>query len=191
MSFHFDDKNHIYTLNGRQLPSVTTMLKDVGFIDDRYFNEYAAKRGTYVHKATALWDKGNLDESSLDIKLNGYLNGYKLFRKEFKVEWTHIETPFYNEIFDIAGIPDRVGEHIIVDIKTGETPPNLAAATPVHWHRIQTALYCILIGHDFRTRRFGLYLKSSGSYKLVPFTDRKDFEIAHAVITVYHAKNRA
>ena len=50
MTLHYDPETHIYTVDGEVLPSVTQILKDMGFIDVTWFNDYARERGSLVHK---------------------------------------------------------------------------------------------------------------------------------------------
>lgn len=40
----FDPAEHKYTFNGNELTSVTTMLKEVGIIDDRFYVPSATNR---------------------------------------------------------------------------------------------------------------------------------------------------
>ena len=48
----FDEEKHEYRLDGEVLPSVTGILREMGFVDDTYFTEDSAARGTAVHRAT-------------------------------------------------------------------------------------------------------------------------------------------
>lgn len=180
----FDEKEHSYSVDGRLVPGVTTVLAGVGLIDASWFSEYAATRGTYVHEATALYDRGELDEESLDPALTGYLGAYKRFRREvFSGEWQSIETPSYHAT-GFAGTPDRVHPKMVVDIKSGAKLP---------WHPIQLAAYAILAHNcvnGYGIERLGLYLHDDGTYKLYNYKNPNDFEVWRACLTVYNAKRR-
>ena len=69
----FDEAAHRYTLDGRELPGVTTALKDVGLIDDRWFDEWSATKGKFVHQACAMVDDGTQEEDALDPAIKGYV----------------------------------------------------------------------------------------------------------------------
>lgn len=120
----FDPGWHRYFWNGVQVPGISEILKGVGLIDDRFYNDEAALQGTYIHKATALWDRGTLDEDTLDPAIKPYLEGWKAYRAQSGIRPVEIEQPRYSEIFGFAGTPDRIsdaanGHRVIEEIKTG------------------------------------------------------------------------
>ena len=79
MNLEFDQENHIYKMDGRKIPSVTDALS---LVDDRRKDPYYLLRGKYVHKATELWDRKELDENTIDSSILGRVEAWKLFRKE-------------------------------------------------------------------------------------------------------------
>lgn len=105
----FTADGHIYTLNGLRLPSVTGILKDEGFIDDRFFDDYSRDRGTFVHLATHLDDTGDLDEDTIDPVIMPYLEAWRRFKEEsgFIVEQSEISLA--NTTYNYAGTIDRIG----------------------------------------------------------------------------------
>jgi hypothetical protein len=105
----FDEEKHIFTYNGLVLPSVTQILKRGGLSPDfTGIDEWYAQKGTYVHKATELYDQGILDEDTLDDTVRRYFNGWKGFRAEFKGEIVAIEKRLRHPVFGYAGILDRI-----------------------------------------------------------------------------------
>jgi hypothetical protein len=66
----FDAATHTYRLDGELVPSVTTVLKSVGLVEYSHIPQdvlqAAAHRGTAVHYALELLDRGELDYESLD-----------------------------------------------------------------------------------------------------------------------------
>ena len=70
--FTFDPEEHRFSVNGVVWPSITQVLREAGMIDDRWFDEYSATRGSYVHKICELHEKGILDPKSVDDDLKGY-----------------------------------------------------------------------------------------------------------------------
>jgi len=106
----FVEDIHVYTWRGVILPSVTGILKDVGIIDTAWYNEAARLRGSYVHLACALEDRGNLDWSTLDPVLVPYVEAWVRFKRESGFVPEIIETPMLNESYLYAGTPDVIGE---------------------------------------------------------------------------------
>ena len=76
--FKFQEKGHLYTLDGIAIPSVTQVLPDNPHNKD----DYSMNRGTLVHKTIYLYNIGDLDEDTLDEQLKPYLEAYNKFRKD-------------------------------------------------------------------------------------------------------------
>ena len=177
----FQEEGHIYTVDGKSIPSVTTILKACGLIDTTWFTEGATTRGTYVHQATELLDRDDLDESSLDPVLTPYVDAYRRFKQETGFVIDDIEKRVHNATYGYAGTLDRTGTFIgdktksIIDIKTGQ---------PAKWHGVQLAAYALCFGSEV-LNRYGLYLSNTGSYKLERFKDRQDANIWLACLTLY------
>lgn len=108
--FSYDDKEHIYHLNGKIIPSCTQILREEGISNYDFCDESDLMFGKAGHKITELWDKCNLDIETVDEMLYPYLLGYQKFLKDFKVsvlpEW--IEKPAYSLKFEYGVTPDRV-----------------------------------------------------------------------------------
>lgn len=175
----FDEKQHRYTFDGRPLVGVTEALTGCGLIDKRWFDEYSATRGQYVHKACALLDSDQLDESTVDPAIAGYLEAYEKFLGHFEPQWTEIEKPHYCEIFGFAGTPDRASIDMVLDIKTG---------APADWHGYQLAAYNLLLRRHNRSKRMGLYLHEDGTYRTQTYSNRFDFDVFQAALTIQKAK---
>ena len=161
MKFKFDKDKHQFIVNGIVYPSITQVLVEAGFLDTRWFDEYSATRGTYVHTICEWHERGTLDESSIDDEIKVYYEAYLKFRKEktnYKI--TEMETPRINETYKFGGIADQFGimdgVQSVLDIKTGVDVP----AT-----RLQTAAQILLADHPI-LERYSLQLKKDGNYKL-------------------------
>jgi hypothetical protein len=161
----FDEAKHSYcTPEGQPLDGTTTIIRSCGFmpevagLDPKY-----ATRGTNVHKITEDYDRGILNESIVPVELRGYLESWKLYRREHGINYdpNAIERKLYDPTYLYAGTLDRPD----CDIKSG---------TPAPWHILQLAAYSNL------TRQSGLYtgtlnkcvyLKMSGEYPTIkPYT---------------------
>lgn len=106
----FSEEGHRYTLDGQDLPSVTTVLKAEGFIDNRFFDEYSRERGSMVHLATHYDDMGELDEETLDPVIVPYCEAWRRFKRESGFIIHQSEVPMASRTYRFAGKPDTIGE---------------------------------------------------------------------------------
>ena len=84
----FDESEHKYYIGEMEVPSVTSILKDVGLIKDNgYYTEASRIRGKAIHAAIELHLKNNLDRDSLDPRILPYLDGFERFEED-----THFKT---------------------------------------------------------------------------------------------------
>src|SRR3990172_7625330 len=127
VQFIYKAETHEYSVDGRRVPSLTEILNSAGIVDSQWFNDYARDKGTFVHSMTAMWDKGTLDEDTLDPQLFMYLVAWRSFRVENRVflEFADIERPLFHETLMYGCTPDRVagdGPPVIIEIKTNKLP---------------------------------------------------------------------
>jgi hypothetical protein len=180
----FDPASHTYKVDGWPYASVTQIIADAGLYGDaaRYFTEYAAERGSFVHKAIELYLAGTLDESTVDPAIQGYLDAFVKFIGDTNFYPTHSEQVFYSVTLRVAGRPDLIGplnnHAAIIDIKTSITPSPVTG--------IQLAGYEYLYGT--LGKRFALHLKDDGKYRLHEYTDRNDRAVFLAAVTLNHWK---
>jgi hypothetical protein len=155
--FTFDPDRHVYTAaDGREIPNVSTILRDVGIAPPlpslgprAAVALNAMDRGTVVHKATELHDLRDLDEDSLDDEITEYLDGYKKAVKSME-PWHPNRSPmwierslfhpeyFFSGTLDRLWVDARAGGHdtySLWDIKTGQA---------YRWHEIQLGAYWLL-----------------------------------------------
>lgn len=179
MITYYNDELHEYRVEGKIVPSVTQIISAAGLIDNSFFTEAARARGTYIHTAILYYLQDDLVEDSIPDEYKGYMNAFKQFMVDTlcKPLINMCEVPVFNELF--AGTPDIIctlkGWESIVDVKTGAESPITG---------IQTAAYERLL--DKSLKRYGLYLKNTGKYKLVPYTDRNDINIFNAALSLYN-----
>lgn len=180
----FDPVQHRYTWGGRELPSVTRILKDVGLIDTLWFTEEARQRGTYVHMATHYFDEGDLAEESVDPRYAGYLDAYKRFLETTRPAWDRIEHKVSDPVLGYAGTFDRIGtlhgepQRWLIDIKTG------FAKTA----GLQTAAYRRCLPEPHRIRRASLKLNPDGTFIFTELADRRDEARFLAALTVWQTR---
>ena len=179
MSLKFDPETHTYTVDGEVLPSVTQILKDMGFIDATWFNDYAQERGSLVHLIIKWHCREMLDEDTIDPALRPYFDAWIKFVADSEFISKEVEVPTYSPAFRFAGTYDQVGilngDPSVIDYKTGLVTAPTA---------LQLAGYEILTGR--RLKRFGLQLTDQGKYKLTEFKDRNDRQVFLAAVACWH-----
>ena len=134
------------------------------------------QRGTAVHRAAELHDKGRLDESTVDPRIRGYVDAWESFAQTWGMDWDFIEAPLASEELGYAGMPDRGrlgraddpdarrtrGRLLILDLKTGD-----AAKPPRGWE-LQTMAYAYMFGESaaLRSIRLAVQLRSDGRFSV-------------------------
>lgn len=160
-SLTFDEVEHRYRYDGREVPSVTQILSEFGMVNDAWYREFHRWRGSVVHKCCELDDLNDLDDSSVDPRVLGHLDAYRNFRRDFQFEPVAIERRIYHPLARYAGTYDRagvIGKHLVLlDLKSGAPAP--AAA-------LQTAAYAACFERSQLFRRIALWIKADGNYQV-------------------------
>ena len=118
-SVDFAEEGHRYTLRGSPLESVTGILKDEGFIDTAFYDEYSRTRGSYVHAARHMDDAEELDESTVDQEIAPYLEAWRRFKQESGFIVEQSEVPMMSTLHRYAGTPDVIGHFPTGNLKRG------------------------------------------------------------------------
>ena len=168
----FDKENHIYTLNGTKLFSVTQSLVQSGLIDTRWFTDEGRDRGKAVHEAIYLDLHNDLYVDGLHEIIRPYLDAWFKFKTEmrFKPILELCELKQFHPIYMYAGTPDSVGllngRHVLIDWKTGDaSTAHLQTAAYKEFPRIK----------PYNPDRLSLRLYKTGKYKLIKHDDQDDF----------------
>ena len=172
----FDPDKHEYRVNGERKPSVSELIDP---LTARHYGEIskemltaAANRGTAVHSACEDIDYGL--EVEVPAEYAGYCEAYVAFLNDYRPELLAAEMRFYQPEYGYCGTLDRWfvvdGEEWLLDIKTTSSPSkaNIVAGC------VQTRAYQLAV--ESAKRRFLLYLKSDGKYRLV---DCGEYEKKH------------
>lgn len=166
----FFEDEHIYLVDGEEVPSVTTILSPITQSEYGVVNPsvlaYAARRGTEVHEYLEQLDYGNEPEE-FNGEIAPYLLAYKKFMRDWKIIWEGVETLVYEPVLGFVGTLDRVGildgRRVIVDIKTLNSPTKLNKFSVC----CQTAAYeMAYMGQTGKIvdSRYALYLGKDGDY---------------------------
>lgn len=157
----FNPVDHTYWEGDKQLPSVTTILKEAGHIDTTWYKKSGTMRGTAVHEATEAIDRGELELGDFEgEEIFPFLKAYDRFKQDTGIVYSGIELQVSHPHLVYAGTLDRIGaingDEYLIDIKTG--------AGKSFWHGLQLAAYEACVGH---MRKRILFLRKTGTYALV------------------------
>ena len=204
MPLEFDATTHTYTLDGEQVPSVTGILKAAGLIDFSHIPapilEAARRRGTHVHSAIHYYNENDLDVDTFTANFPecaGYLRAWIAFTEQRQFRPVLNERRLASRKFKVAGTADCFGLldglPILLDFATGR-PQDVAKD-------LQTAAYKAL-ADEWATdedpelaaflarsggvvRRFGVALRSDGTFTLEPFANPCDFREFLALVDAH------
>ena len=174
----FDPLTHTYRCDGRELLSVTTILRLAGMVNDTYFTPEIAERGTAVHDAIAQIAEGHDDREADDPVCAPYLDACRAFIRDTQVTLEVWERPVCDDGRTYAGTLDAIvswpDKHLtLIDWKTGGFPPSTGPQTAAY-------LRCVRAWYPgLRVGRAGVHLRADGTYRYREFTnlvrDEADF----------------
>jgi len=152
----YDDTTHTYSIEGRTVPSVTQVLKDVIGMPFQA-SDFHLERGRAVHACAAMIARGEAFDH--DPRIAGQVDACRRFLAFMSAPLIEVETPHYNKPHGFAGTADLIvlmdGRPTVIDYK--------ASATPLL--KYQLAAYGMLTGAK---RGFGVILHEDGTFKVTP-----------------------
>lgn len=190
----FDERRHIYKLNGVALPSVTTVMKplsgDVYGSIDKAVLDRAAKRGTAVHNAIENFVKFGIED--IPPEHEGYFNGFLRWYEDHKVVPYGTEIKLYHKGLLYAGTADMLAEvdgvDTLIDFKTSASVQSMLCGVQLEAY---SRAYCSHLG----VAEFGeaiVHLKKDGTYEMIPFGDSATecWRVFTALMTVRNYKQK-
>ena len=183
MTIVFKEDTHQYFVDGKEYPSVTTILEsltDYSFVNKELLDR-AARFGTAVHKATELYDNNELDFDTLDPNLLPYVEAWDMFLHQYKPEILSVEQRVAS-MYGYAGTLDRYaiinGKRTIIDIKSGTVVPKYTG--------LQLSAYgqAITEGGGIIDQRYVVHLQPC-NYKVLSFNSKMDFNIFKSALNLY------
>lgn len=190
MTLTFDADRHVYYVDGKPIPNVTSILNELWdferFVDHETL-EYARSLGTAVHDCTEFHDRGTLDEDTVPAEAAPYLAAYRKFLHDENPQILLIEQIVTHGLHRYAGKLDRGvklrNRRGILDIKSSKAI-DLALVGP------QTAAYLEAANYTLRAtltpaeylsecfeRRWALKLCDDGTYELTECKDTADLAV--------------
>ena len=158
----------------REIPGVSYILDVMGKKGKYYAKDstFYKTRGSFAHTAIALDVAGELEESSVDQEIRGYLEAWRKFRREWHVVVMESERPVYCEELDYCGRLDLV---LVVDGIVLPVLTDAKSGSPAPWHELQVAAYAYAhAGLQYRSFLGApLYLRQKGTYSFKPMEPLK------------------
>lgn len=195
----FDEAAHRYTLDGHELPSVTTILREAGLIDfsgtPGAVLAGAQARGSRVHAALHYACEGTLDWSSVGDEDRPYVEAGVQFLQTSQFEPLAMEVRLHHPTFRYAGTTDLVGawggQPAVADYKTGRAhdvaadlqlsayEACLRAYPPVEWLDFTAATPIV---------RVSVELTKRGTFRTEVYRNPQDFAAFLHCLGVYRLK---
>lgn len=120
----FDEETHVYRLNGREIPSVTSIMKPLSDFEYKGVQSgtlsRAANKGSAVHNAIELWIKYGVED--IPTEYSGYFDAFQQWVEHYKPDIIGSETRLYHKYLSYAGTADMTaiidGKLTLIDYKT-------------------------------------------------------------------------
>lgn len=193
----FDPEKHIYTLNGKRVTNVTSILADANMLEGiEFMDESCRTRGQAVHNALEFAADDDLDESSLHQSIRPYIEAAQEFDANSGFRTLISEPlgihPLYLYGFKIDRVGLYMGRLTVLDFKSGHMNKNYTA--------LQTAGYAAglpyirefeKIKHLYdpkKVQRMGVELRANGTYDPKFFRNREDWPDFLACLRVHNRK---
>lgn len=182
----FDPHPHVYRWRGRELPSVTHVLRECGLGFQGSPGLGPLLRGQYVHEASVFLDENDLDWATVPEAYAGYLRGYERLIGETTTKPTHAEVRLFHDELGFAGTLDRIflrrGARGIADIKSGSVRH---AAIQISAYRKMWERW-----HSQEPISFGEYwkLNEDGSYRIEEVDLEEGWRDFCAALRVYRRR---
>lgn len=181
----FDPGDHVYSVGGVVLPSVTQILSsmyDFKFVDPEVLQR-AAVFGTAVHRVCELHDLDDLVMDSVDAALLPYLQAWQRFLREKHVKVLEVEKRYHHRAMGFAGQLDRLllVDHckVTTDIKTVSTLHPAVGIQLAAYERL------LLANTDHQdTKRAAVQLCGDGTYRYRMYADPMDWPAFASLLTL-------
>jgi hypothetical protein len=199
---YFDPTRHAYYDDEMaRVPGTTSLLEDAGLVCYQHIPAAILQRkaeiGTAAHAAAHYYDEGDLDDSTVSPEVHPYVlraGGWATFRRETDFTPALLEFRMIATIegLKVGGTLDRTGllysNNSLIEIKC-------TAQTEASWGP-QTAMYEMILRKLLGLkgafyRRVVVWLRPTGRYKLIPYEEIQDYQIAKLALRAGYEKDPA
>lgn len=158
----FDPKTHSYSIDGRPVPGVTSVLRDL--LPGWTASDWHLQRGRAVHACVAMIARGQTFIH--DPQIEGQVQAAERFFRETRPQVLKVEYPVYSRQYQYAGTLDLVAllaghtRRVLIDFKASltETVPYQCAGYGVALREQDPAL-----GVSYG---IGVELRADGTYRM-------------------------
>lgn len=166
----YDDQGRAFW-NGGRVPRTTEICR---LLAPRWeADEYYLHKGRLIHLITEWKDSGELDESSVDPNLAGYLEAYRRFKKVTGWRTLKTEISFFHRKYFYCGRADKYGDFNgrswvwIIDVKSGQPHEADELQAPAYLFGLKSQ------GYD-GGKCADLYLRENGTFRFVEVKNPTD-----------------
>lgn len=184
----FDEAKHWYRLDGKYVPSVSTVMRPLSQalykdVDEEVLNK-AAARGTAVHNAIENYTKFGITD--IEPEFEGYFRAFRRWWKEISPTCLATECRVYHKALRYAGTADMpvvIGnERILIDFKTSASVNKMLTGVQLEAYAKAYESHGLMFDG-----KAVLHLKSDGKYgwHYYPKNDLENWEVFGALMTVH------
>lgn len=189
----FGPSEHVYTLSGTRLPSVTQIMEPMSLMLYRNVPPdvmaAAADRGTRAHEQVSNYVRYGLLETDEDTE--PYLEAYQRFESDYRPIWAASEYRTYHRVMRYAGTLDLIG-YVEPDTGEGYDVVDIKCTRMYHAVMLETQLggYVEAIkSHGLTVRkRYGLQLLRDGTYRFERVVD--GYKVFLHCLAIYNEMKR-
>ena len=183
----FEEKRHVYRLNGIMIPSVTTIMKPLSQtlykgVDEDMLSK-AAHKGTVVHNAIENYFLYGVEDIDMTYWL--FFKAFMDWVKDYNPEPLHNEFAVYHKALRYAGTVDMIaevdGKVTLIDFKTSVAVNKMLTSVQLEAYEKALASHGVHV-----EEKAILHLKSNGLYEWVvhELNDNEAWETFGALLTV-------
>ncbi|HBT62586.1 MAG TPA: hypothetical protein DEB40_12665, partial [Elusimicrobia bacterium] len=176
-------ENHVYRVDERTVPSVSSIL-DLYFPPIQFYTEEGRMLGTARHEWFHAIIQGIELENEPDELIAGAVDGFRKFMSEVKPVYISGEKPYFDEVLGVCGTPDLVAE-IGGVLSVCDFKPSAANKRT----RLQLAAYFLMLQRNNINvvSRYELRLSNKGAYRLEEHKDYSDMKRWASLVAAYNA----
>lgn len=199
-SLVFEPKEHVYSVNGIVVPSVTQILAATGLSDYSFLPpdkaEYCRRRGTFVHAAARQIVEGRFNRANLEKypQVAGFILAFEAFLVGEQFETLATECGVILASGSCAGTLDLLGKRggkngvlSLADLKTGMAPKSTGLQTAAY----ENGLRSLAGQYEFCIEphaRMSVELRKDGTYRVRGYDDPDDYGKFLTLLEAYKIK---
>lgn len=191
----FEERRHVYRLNGVEIPSVTTIMGPLSeqvyaTVNDAVLRK-AGARGTAVHNAIENYVKFGIEDIATEYA--GYFDAFLQWCKDHKVVPYASEVRLYHKALLYAGTADLLAsvdkEDTLVDFKTTSSMSEMLCGVQLEAYKRAHESH---EGAGKLSKKAILHLSKNGKYEMFHFNphDTECWKVFTALLTVRNYKQK-